>query len=303
MSGSASAPAAHEQYDCIVIGSGHAGSCAALSAAEHGCARVLLLDKCPAAWAGGNGFFTAGALRTVHAGLRDLLPLVVDNVPPALVERADVEPYTAEQFEDDIMRLSGGRSDARLVRTVVAESREAVEWLKRTAGVPFVLAFNRQAYEVEGRQKFWGGMALCTREGGKGLIAAHQAALRRSGVETWFEAPARELICKGGAVVGVVVEKEGRREEVCAPAVVLAAGGYESNAALRKQHLGEGWESARVSPALPPLLIHYQRTHMLGSRDAVQHRRCDFNGARCWGTARRRLGWLPCDVLGRERTS
>ncbi|KAI0252168.1 FAD/NAD-P-binding domain-containing protein [Lactifluus subvellereus] len=250
MSESASAPAAHEQYDCIVVGSGHAGSCAALSAAEHGCARVLLLDKCqcPAAWAGGNGFFTAGAHRTVHAGLRDLLLLVVDseNVPPALAARADVEPYTAEQFADDIVRLSGGRSDAQLVRAVVAGSREAVGWLKRTVGVPFVLAFNRQAYEVDGRQKFWGGMALCTREGGKGLIAAHQAALQRYGVETWFEAPACELICRGGTVVGVVVEKEGRREEVCAPAVVLAAGGYESNAALRKQHLGAGWENARV---------------------------------------------------------
>jgi succinate dehydrogenase/fumarate reductase flavoprotein subunit len=239
----------HDLYDCIVIGSGHAGSCAALSAAEHGCTRVLLLDKCPEAWAGGNGFFTAGAHRTVHAGLSDLLPLV-DNVPPSLVARIDVEPYTTEQFTDDIMRLSSGQSDARLVCTVVQRSREAIEWLKRSVGVPFTLSFNRQAYEVDGRQKFWGGMALSTRDGGKGLIAAHRAALQRVCVETWFEVPARELICKDGAVVGVVVEKEGKREEVCATTVVLAAGGYESNAALRKQHLGKGWENAHVSLVL-----------------------------------------------------
>jgi succinate dehydrogenase/fumarate reductase flavoprotein subunit len=248
MSGPTSAEP-HDHYDCIVIGSGHAGSCTALSAVEHGCTRVLLLDKCPEAWAGANGFFTAGAHRTVHAGLADLLPLV-DNVPPALVARTDIEPYTTEQFTDDIMRLSGGRSDARLVCTIVRESREAMGWLKRTVGVPFMLSFNRQAYKVDGRQKFWGGMALSTRDGGKGLIAAHRAALQRAGVVTWFEVPARELICKDSAVVGVIVEREGKREEVCATTVVLAAGGYESNAALRKQHLGDGWENARVSPVL-----------------------------------------------------
>ncbi|KAI9462174.1 hypothetical protein F5148DRAFT_1213695 [Russula earlei] len=233
------------KYDCIVIGSGHAGSCAALSAIDHGCTRVLLLDKCPEIWAGGNGFFTAGAHRTVHAGLADLLPLV-ENVPPAIASRIDVEPYTAEQFTNDIMRLSGGRSDARLVRTVVEESRDAIEWLRQTVGVPFTLSFNRQAYKVDGRHKFWGGMALSTRDGGKGLIATHRAALKRVGVETWFEAPATELIVQDGAIVGVVVERGGKQERVYAAAIVLAAGGYESSAALRNLHLGEGWENARV---------------------------------------------------------
>jgi len=238
-------PTTHK-YDCIVVGSGHAGSCAALSAVEHGCARVLLLDKCPEAWAGGNGFFTAGAHRTVHAGLADLLPLV-ENVPPELASRVNVEPYTAEQFTDDIARLSGGRSDAQLVRAVVEGSRAAVEWLRWSVGVPFTLSFNRQAYEVDGRHMFWGGMALSARDGGKGLIAAHRATLQRVGVEMWFEAPARELICKDGGVVGVVVERDKKRECAYAAAIVLAAGGYESSTALRKLHLGERWENARVS--------------------------------------------------------
>ena len=74
-------------WDVVVIGSGHAGSCAALSAVDHGAPapRVLILDKCPAEWAGGNGFFTAGAHRTVHGGLADLLPLVSPH--PAIAPR------------------------------------------------------------------------------------------------------------------------------------------------------------------------------------------------------------------------
>jgi len=146
---------------------------------------------------GGNDLFTPGAYRTVHAGQLDLLPLV-ENVPAALVSRTDVEPYTAGQFTDDIMRLSGGRSDTW--------GGDGVEWLKRTVGVPFTLSFNRQAYEVDRRQRFWGGMALSTRDGGRDLVAAHRVVLRHAAAETWFEAHARELIRKDGAAVGVVVE-------------------------------------------------------------------------------------------------
>jgi len=52
--------------------------------------------------------------RTVHTGLAGVL-LLVENFPPALAFRFNVEPYAAEQFTDDIMRLSGGRSDVWLV--------------------------------------------------------------------------------------------------------------------------------------------------------------------------------------------
>ena len=40
-------------YDVIVIGGGNAAMCAALSAREHG-ARVLVLEKAPESWRGGN---------------------------------------------------------------------------------------------------------------------------------------------------------------------------------------------------------------------------------------------------------
>ncbi|KAH7922025.1 FAD/NAD(P)-binding domain-containing protein [Leucogyrophana mollusca] len=232
-------------YDCIIVGGGHAGACAALAAVEAGCTRVLVVEKAPKEWIGGNGYFTAGAHRTVHGGLQDLLP-IVRNVSAEQAQAIDMQPYTAEDFTNDIMRLGGSQSDPVLVKTLVDESRGAIEWLARKVEVPFILSFHRQAYQVNGRQKFWGGLALSVEDGGKGLIKADFAALEKMGIEIWFDSPAIKLSTTDGTVSGVVVRRNGQEFSLTAAAVVLAAGGYESSPELRAKHLGSEWEKAHV---------------------------------------------------------
>ncbi|KAI0693228.1 hypothetical protein BC835DRAFT_1306840 [Cytidiella melzeri] len=234
-----------DTYDCIVVGSGHAGSCAALAASDAGLSRVLIIDKCPEGWVGGNGYFTAGAHRTVHNGLDDLLP-IVHNVDVDIASEIDMDPYTAEDFTSDIMRLGGGRSDPALVKAVVDGSRDAIGWLAERVKMPFHLSFNRQAYLVNGRQKFWGGMVLSVQDGGKGVIKAHQEALKSAGVETWFETPAVELICANGGIVGLMVLRKGQLLRLTSPSVILACGGYEASVKLRGKYLGEDWKRAKV---------------------------------------------------------
>ncbi|KAG7088567.1 hypothetical protein E1B28_012547 [Marasmius oreades] len=233
------------KYDCVVVGSGHAGSCAALSAVENGCKKVLLVDSCSPEWVGGNGYFTAGAHRIVHGGLHDLLPLV-RNVSPEMASKIDMDPYTAEQFEEDIMRLGGRRSNKALVNAVVHNSRDTLGWLHNHVNVPFIFPFHRQAYEVDGRQKFWGGLVISVEDGGKGLITAHQRALAKAGVEVWFNSPIIRLIVQDNSTKGIIVQRDGLDIEFQTPAVVLAAGGFEANSEMREKHLGPGWEKAKV---------------------------------------------------------
>ncbi|OBZ68692.1 Fumarate reductase flavoprotein subunit [Grifola frondosa] len=232
-------------YDCVAVGSGHAGCCAALSAVDSGCKRVLIVDKCPKEWAGGNGYFTAGAHRTVHAGLRDLLP-IVQNVSPETASSIDMDAYSVDEFTADIMRLGDGQPHPGVVAAVVEGSREAVGWLAERVKVPFVFSFNRQAYLVNGRQRFWGGMVLGVEGGGKGLIAAHHAALEQAGVEVWFETPAVELSVADGSVNGIAIVHDGERVILSTSAVILACGGFESSSELRSKHLGAHWEGAKV---------------------------------------------------------
>ncbi|KAJ5388087.1 hypothetical protein N7509_010628 [Penicillium cosmopolitanum] len=98
--------------DILVIGSGNAGFSAALSAAQtNPAADIVLIDKCPSTWAGGNSYFTAGAFRTVHNGLPDLLPLVNNLDSPEKANRIDMPIYSEANFTHDLNRMTNGRTD------------------------------------------------------------------------------------------------------------------------------------------------------------------------------------------------
>jgi succinate dehydrogenase/fumarate reductase flavoprotein subunit len=131
----------NQHYDVIVVGTGNAGFCAALSARENGAKKVLLVDKCPPEWAGGNTYFTAGAYRTVFHGLHDVLPFV-SNVDEDTAEKIDMKAYSRDDFWNDLMRVTNGRADPELGRVLVDESRDTVRWLA-SKGIKFQLSFNR----------------------------------------------------------------------------------------------------------------------------------------------------------------
>lgn len=237
--------------DILIIGSGNAGLSAALSAAQtNPNAKVIIIDKCPSTWVGGNTHFTAGAFRTVHNGLPDLLPLV-NNIDAEKASRIDIPIYSEKDFTHDLHRMTSGRADPTLSGILVKDSRAAIGWLAEN-GVRFQLSFNRQAYEVDGRIKFWGGLALKTQDGGKGLIEDHVQAAQRHAVEIFFETAATRLLTdqQSGAISGVEVVYRGtsppQQKTIHAGAVILAAGGFEANPQLRAQYLGPGWDAAHV---------------------------------------------------------
>jgi tricarballylate dehydrogenase len=233
-----------DRYDVVIVGGGNAAFSAAHAARER-VERVLVLEKAPREWAGGNSYFTAGAYRTTFEGLEDLKPLL-DNPDEELLKRTELEPYAPENFMADMERLTEGQCDRDLTSVLVNDAADTIRWL-HGKGLRFRLMHDRQSYEVDGKRRFWGGLVLGTVDGGKGLIEQHTKSATGSGIEIRYESPVVDLIQeRDGSVVGVVCETSGGREEVRAGAVVLAAGGFESDEEMRAEHLGEQWRAAKV---------------------------------------------------------
>ena len=231
-------------YDVIVVGGGNAGMCAALAAREEG-AHVLVLEKAPETWRGGNGFFTAGGFRFAFKSFEELCELVGDLSDEEKASM-EVDPYTEDQFYDDLMRVTEDCADPDMAMLVVRESQATVRWM-RDRGIRWIPMFGRQAYKVGNKFRFWGGLVLEAVGGGPELIDMAYASAAKAGIEARFEAKATRLLTDDrGAVTGVVVRTPAGTEPVAARAVVLAAGGFEANPEMRTRYLGRNWELARV---------------------------------------------------------
>ena len=232
-----------ERSRVIIVGEGNAGLCAALSAREQG-ADVLVLERAPKRLRGGNTAFTAGAMRVAYSGVEDLQKLMPDLTQEE-IDSTDFGSYPTDAFLDDLARVTEYRTDPELAGTLVDQSLPTLRWMSEQ-GVRFVPIYGRQAFKVEGRFKFWGGLTVETSGGGPGLVDALSRAAERAGVRTEYDARAVDLLHDDDGVHGVLVRQEGRTREERADAVVIASGGFQASPEMRARYLGPGWDLAKV---------------------------------------------------------
>ena len=230
-------------YDVIVVGAGNAALCAALSAAEAG-ASVLVMEKAPHYLRGGNTYFTGGLFRFAYDTPQQVFDLV-----PGLTEReiarTDLGEYPQPAFERDMMRMTGGRADPGLARVLASRSYPTMAWM-RDRGVRWALAYGRQAFERDGRVRFWGGLIVEAVGGGVGLSDRLFELAERAGATVAYEAAAVRLETKDLGVTGVTARFPDGLRTILAGGVVLASGGFQADPGMRERHLGPAWASAKV---------------------------------------------------------
>jgi precorrin 3B synthase CobZ len=191
-----------EAVDVAVLGGGNAGLCAALAARQSG-ASVIVIECAPKEFRGGNSRHTRN-LRSMHDRPTDLL----------------VDAYSEDEFLTDLMRVTAGRMDEALARRVVRDSADCPRWI-RSFGARLQPPL-RGTLHLDRTNVFFLG-------GGKALMNSYYAAAERSGVRVLYNAGVEGVEIRDGLFRSVLVKINGQLEPVIARAVVLAAGGFESN--------------------------------------------------------------------------
>lgn len=206
-------------WDVLVAGGGNAALCAAITARKAG-ARVLVVEAAPRFYRGGNTRHTRN-LRCAHDEGNGIL----------------TGPYPEEEFWEDLLRVTGGRTDEQLARFAIAESKGLWDYMT-SLGVRFQPSLTGSLSLGRTNAFFLGG--------GKSLMNALYRTAEAEGVEVLYEAEVTGLEIEGGRFAAATVTAGGEAHRVEARAFVAAAGGFEANIEWLEEYWGPAARNFRI---------------------------------------------------------
>ncbi len=216
----------------LIVGTGVAGLCAALSAAENGLETVVI-ERAPEGEHGGNTRYTEAYLRmkSIDEVSDDFIEHFVANsggyIDPSFT-------HESAQDYDDWSALLRAQSmvDPEILHTFATQAGPTLRWLE-SAGLRF--EFLPTAFITTTTTR------LLPVGGGLAIVEALTAACKARGVDFRFETTARSLATSDGRVDGLWVKsKADGPARIDAESVVLACGGFEGNAEMLARYVGPG---------------------------------------------------------------
>jgi tricarballylate dehydrogenase len=204
-------PETSKELDVLVIGGGAAALSAAITAQEQG-ASVLLLECAPKHFRGGNSRHTRN-MRLAH--------------------ETQFAPYTGaypeKEMWENYMKATGGAANLELAKMAVSGSASILDWM-RAHGVKFQPALAGTLHLGRTNAWFLGG--------GKAMMNALYRHAERLGVSIRYDAEVVGLDVRDGHFHSASVVMSGKTVAITANAVVVAAGGFQSNLAWLRQAWG-----------------------------------------------------------------
>lgn len=151
----------------------------------------------------------------------------------------ECKPFDANVLGEERGRLRGGTMESSLPMAITGKDYRALNLISKAPVQGFSTAITRVFQGV-------GGLAL-KRDyvaGGQALAAGLYAGVLAAGIPVWTETSLVRLVTEDGRVTGAVLQQDGREVTVTArQGVVLAAGGFDHDMAMRHQHQSEMLEN------------------------------------------------------------
>ena len=153
----------------------------------------------------------------------------------AIGRTCESKPFDASVLGEERARLRGGLMEAPIPMPVTGADYKWMNLMTRTPLKSWPKIIKRAVQGI-------GGLAL-KREytaGGQALAAGLFAGVVQAGIPVWTRTSLVDLIEEDGAVVGAVLEQDGKKVTVrTRRGVVLAAGGFERNMEARRKYQSE----------------------------------------------------------------
>src|SRR6201992_139482 len=187
-----------QKYDVLVIGGGNAALCAAISAQRDGASSVLVLEAAPKFYRGGNTRHTRN-MRCAHDAATEIL----------------TGPYTEEEFWEDLLRVTGGKTDEELARHMIRESKDVLHWIVQQ-GVRWQPSLGGTLSLGRTNSFFLGG--------GRAMLNALYLTAEQLGIDILYDAAVTDLDIADGMFLSATFKRGEATATVSASALVAAAG-------------------------------------------------------------------------------
>jgi tricarballylate dehydrogenase len=206
-------------YDVLVAGGGNAALCAAITARRAG-ASVIVAEHAPPPMRGGNSRHTRN-LRTMHAAPTEVL----------------TDSYLEDEYWDDLLRVTGGRTDEHLARMTIRASQHAPAFLA-SCGVTFQPSLSGTLSLSRTNAFFLGG--------GKALMNALYRTAERLGVVVLYDTEVQHIEARDGFATEAIVSYRGFPERIRCRAVIAASGGFQANRDWLRRYWGDAADNFQI---------------------------------------------------------
>lgn len=206
------------EADVVVVAAGPAGLAAAITAGENDL-KAIVFEKAN----------TTGGAANMGMG-----PLGIDTK----IQKKGFLEITKEEALDIHMKYTHFRVDEDLVQTYFEKSADTIEWLE-DMGVEFAGAFRYFSESAATWHIVKPENGVIGPRAAGPMIRIMTEKVKELGGEIYLETPVKSLIMEDGKCVGVkAVDKNGEEIEARAKAVVVATGGFGTNAEMIKEEFG-----------------------------------------------------------------